>query len=324
MFDDQLIPNASDFSIPLNGRRTFGPVAVDPQNFLRTTSLGLSPHNIELTVRYRIGGGPETNCPARSIRQPSKVTLAFGSTGLDPLTKGRVEGSIGCLNFLAMDGGGSAETVDEINAAAGAFFAAQNRIVTREDAVARAASLPAKFGKVEKVFARPSISGNPSYDLYVLSRDPKGNLSKATPTLKSNLSTYMEKFRIFSDGIDIFDGGILDIRVYFGVIVYPGRNKSEVLLKCTQALERFLRADSMEIEQPIVISKVIAVIDSIPGVHSVYELSFTNVFGIVDNLEYSDDRFSISDNIRNGSLVCPEGTILHVRYPSKDIVGSAR
>ena len=323
-FDDELVPNVASYALPLAGRRTFNSFAVDPQNFLRTRSLGLSPHNTTLTVTYRIGGGAETNVPARSVRQPSKATLTFPSSNVNVVAKGRVEGSIGCLNFGAMTGGGAAETIREIKSNAAAFFAAQQRIVTREDVVARCLSIPAKFGRPEKVFVKPSVVSRFAYDVHVLSLDVDGVLAKATPTLKSNLATYLRKFKMLTDGINILDGDILDIRVHFGVVVTPGRNRSEVLLSCTDRLTDYFAQDAIQIGQPVVVSDVVSVLNGTSGVVSVYELSFRNVFGFVDGLSYSDDRFNAADNLRDGMLMCPPEAVFQVKYPARDIVGSAK
>ncbi len=323
-FDDELVPNVASYALPLAGRRTFNSFSIDPQNFLRTRSLGLSPHNTVLTVRYRIGGGEETNVPARSVRQVSTADLSFASTNLDALKRGAVEGSIGCINIGSMTGGGPAETVREIKANAAAYYASQNRIVTREDVIARALSLPAKFGRPEKIFVKPSTSGRFSYDVHILSLDVDGKLATATPTLKSNLATYLKKFKMLTDGINILDGDILDLRVHFGVTVSQGKNRSEVLLNCTRVLANVLHRDKMQIGQPITISKVITALDKVPGVVGVYELTFTNVFGVTDGLAYSDQRFNISDNLRDGMLICPPEAIFQVKFPNRDIVGSAK
>lgn len=323
-FDDELVPNVASYSLPLAGRRTFNNFAIDPQNFLRTRSLGLSPHNTTLTVTYRIGGGSETNVPARSVRQVSRASLSFPSTNVDPLLKGRVEGSIGCLNFTAMTGGGGTETIREIKANSAAFFAAQQRVVTREDVVARCLSIPAKFGRPEKVFVKPSVVGRFAYDVHILSLDVNGVLSKATATLKSNLASYLRKFKLLTDGINILDGDILDIRVHFGVTVTPGRNRSEVLLSCTDRLTDYFAQDRLQIGQPVIVSDVVSVLNGTVGVVSVYELSFRNVFGVSEGLIYSDDRFNAADNLRDGMLICPPEAVFQVKYPGRDVVGSAK
>lgn len=323
-FDDELVPNVASYALPLAGRRTFNSFNIDPQNFLKTRSLGLSPHNNTLTVRYRVGGGSETNVPARSVRQALAANLSFASTNLDALKKGVVESSVGCINLSSMKGGGPAETIREIKANSAAFFAAQSRAVTREDIVARTLSLPTKFGKIEKVFVKPAEFGRYAYDVHVLAVDADGNLTLATPTLKSNLATYIRKFKMLTDGVNILDASILDLRVHFGVTVSSGKNRSEVLLNCSARLADYFKRDSMQIGQPIVVSDVVSTLQGTPGVVSVYEVSFTNVFGTEGGLTYSDSRFSITDNLKDGMLVCPVGTIFQVKYPTRDIVGSAR
>lgn len=323
-FDDELVPNVAAYSLPLAGRRTYNSFSIDPQNFLRTMSLGLSPHNTTLTVRYRTGGGSESNVPARAIRQASAAELSFGSSGLDALKKGRVEGSIGCINLTSMGGGGPAETILEIKSNSAAFFAAQNRAVTREDIVARVLSIPAKFGRPEKVFVKPTVNGPYSYDIHVLSLDADGNLAPATPTLKSNIATYIRKFKMLTDGVNILDADILDLRCHFGIVVAGGRNRSEVISNCAAALTQYLRLEAMQIGQPVIVGAVIALLQGISGVVSVYEVSFSNVFGLIDGLQYSAQRLNIAESLRDGMLVCPPEAIFQFKFPTRNIVGSAR
>lgn len=323
-FDDELIPNVASYALPLAGRRTFSSYNVDPQNFLKTMSLGLSPHNTTLTVRYRVGGGLSTNVPARTVRQPLAANFSWASTNLDPQKKGSVESSVGCINLDTMKGGGEAETIREIKANSSAFFAAQNRAVTREDIVARTLSLPTKFGKIEKAYVKPSEFGQFAYDVHILASDADGKLTTATPTLKANLAQYLRKFKMLTDGINILDSDILDLRVHFGVTVVSGKNRSEVLSNCTARLADYFKQDNIQIGQPIVVSDVVSVLQNTVGVVSVYEASFTNVFGTQDGLSYSSDRFSVSDNLRDGMLISPPEAIFQVKYPVRDIVGSAK
>lgn len=323
-YDDELVPNVAAYSLPLAGRSSLSSFSIDPQNFLRTRSLGLSPHNTTITVRYRVGGGEETNVPARAIRQAAAARLSFPSSNLDPMKKGRVEGSVGCINLSSMGGGGPPETVREIKANGAAYFAAQNRAVTREDIIARVLSIPAKFGRPEKVFVKTSEDSQFSYDVHVLSIDSEGYLTRAYPTLKSNIATYLKKFRMLTDGVNILDANILDLRCHFGILAAPGKNRSEVISNCILVLQERLRLEMMQIGQPIIISDIISLLQSVAGVVSVYELTFTNVFGVIDGLSYSDSRFNISDSLRDGMLICPPEAIFQMKYPSKNIIGSAR
>ncbi len=136
-FDDELVPNVADYAIPLYGRRTSAGASIDPRNFLRTRSLGLSPYGTTLTIRYRVGGGPEGNVDPGAIDTVVSADLSFATTGLNALSRGAVEASVQCDSIDRTEGGMPEESVREIKMNSAAFFAAQDRCVTREDLIAR-------------------------------------------------------------------------------------------------------------------------------------------------------------------------------------------
>lgn len=322
-FDDQIIPNLADLALPLAGRRTFSTFALDPQNFLKTRSLGLSPFNTTLTVTYRVGGGDHTNAAPFTVDSVSEADLEFADTSLDPLVKAAVEGSLECTNYARMEGGGPEETISEIRANSAAFFAAQNRVVTREDYIARVKSLPAKFGKPEKVYVKPSRAGT-SLDLHILAKDSHGHLTLAGSTLKQNIRTYLSPYRMITDGINILDSNIINLRCHFGVVVSPKLSRTEVLANCLDVVREYLHVDRMEIGQPIIVSELQAELQSVYGVISVYELKFTNVIGTTEGMTYSSTRFDPQGNRRNEILYCPENSIFEIKYPTRDIIGASK
>lgn len=323
-FDDELVPNLADFALPLAGRSTFSSFALDPRNFLKTRSFGLSPYNTSLTIRYRIGGGENTNVPDRSIRSMSNATLSFQSTNLDPQKKADVESSLSCNNDVSTDGGAPAETITEIKLNADAFYASQSRVVTEQDFISRVFSLPAKFGKVAKV----SVSRNPishlSTDMFILSKDSNGHLAVASSTLKNNIKGYIGQFRMSTEGINIFDGKILNVRCNFGVVVSSKLNKSEVLTKCIDVIRSRFDVDLIQMSQPIVLSELTNALHSVNGVISVYELYFSNVIGLIDSFSYSSQKFDVGASTRNGIIYCPNDSIIEIKYPNRDIIGVAK
>ena len=322
-YDDELVPNIADLALPIYGRSSFTNFTIDPQNFLKTSSLGLSPFNTTITVKYRVGGGAETNVMERSVKNPVDIEMEFSSTGLDAAKVGTVESSVECRNPKKSDGGAPPETISEIKQNASANFSAQSRVVTVEDYVARISSLPAKFGKPEKVAVRRSQLSPLSIDAYVLAKDVNLHLTTASANLKRNISTYLSRFRMMTDGVNILDGMVTNLKVSFGVVV-GSKNRNEVLVRCIDTISSELHVDKMQIGQPISISALQAKIQAITGVISVYELVFTNMFGTVDGLEYSSARFDVWSNIANNILYCPDNTVFEVKYPRRDIVGVAR
>lgn len=323
-FDDELIPNVADYAIPLAGKRTSSGFSIDPRNFLKTRTLGLSPYNTTLTVTYRVGGGSEGNVDPGSIDTMSKADLSFVYNSLDPLKKADVEGSVQCYNSEKTDGGMPQETIREIKMNSAAFFAAQDRCVTRADIIARILSIPAKYGKPSKVFVKTDDHSSNSIDVYVLAEDTAGHLTAPSVTLKRNIATYVNQYRMLTDGFNIFDGAVINMRCNFGVVVAPKFNKSETLSRCIDALTTYFSTTNTQIGKPLVKSEVIATLHDIEGVLSVYELGFSNVFGLTDGLRYSSARFDFQESTRNGIIYCPDDSVFELKYPRRDIVGVAR
>lgn len=326
-FDDELVPNLADLSLPLPGRRTFTSFNIDPQNFLKTRSLGLSPFGTVLTVSYRVGGGPTTNVPPGTIRNIGSVQLDFTSTGLDAVKKGLVVASLETLNIGPTVGGAPVESIAEIKANSAAFFAAQDRTVTKEDYIARVLSMPAKFGKVDKAFVKRTngLINSLSVDVHVLTRDPDGHLAQPSRTLARNVQTYLSQQRMLSDGVNILGADIINTKVEFGVVVSPKFNRTEVLTKCLGAVRDFFDVDQVQIGQPIVLSELSHDLQGIVGVISVYRLDVKNVFGTdADGLTYSDVRYDMRANTANNIIYCPQNGIFEVKFPTKNIIGESK
>lgn len=328
-FDDELIPNVADFALPLNGRSNFSSFAIDPQNFLKTRTLGLSPFNMTMNIDYRIGGGSQTNVAPGSIRSVNEANLEFTSTNLDPIKRSNVVGSIECLNTKKTEGGAPEESISEIKANSSAFFAAQDRAVTREDYIARVFSMPAKFGKVEKVFVRRDAINDLALDIHVLTKDENGHLAQASSTLINNIKKYLARYRMLTDGVNILQTDIVNVKVDFGVVISPKFNRNEVLAKCLSAIKDELDVDNMQSSQPIVFSDLGALLQGVVGVVSVYDLKIRNVFGTNGGLDYTDNagnsvKFDVQSWTQNGILYCPENAIFQVKYPTKDISGESK
>lgn len=328
-FDDELIPNVADFALPISGRTNFTTFSLDPQNFLKTRTLGLSPYNTTLSIDYRVGGGSQTNVPPGSIKSVNTALLDFIVTGLNPGKRSDVVGSIECLNVKKSEGGAPEETISEIKANSPAFFAAQNRAVTREDYIARVFSMPAKFGKVEKCLVHKDAINALALDIHVLSKDENGNLAQATDTLVNNLKRYLTPFRMLTDGVNILRTDIIDLRIDFGVVISAKSNRTEVLAKCLSVLKDHLSVDNLAIGQPIILSDLSSLLQNVLGVVSVYSLKIKNVFGNVDGLIYEDNtgrsvRFDTQAWTQNGILYCPQGKIFQIKYPNKDINGESK
>ena len=324
-FDDEIVPNVADMALPIPGRGYYQNFVLDPQNFLKTTSLGMSPSDTTLTITYRIGGGPETNVPAGTINTVDSFTHDFRSLSLNQSITSAVIASLETTNVTKADGGAPAESISEIKANSDAFFAAQGRAVTREDYMAQILSMPAKFGQPEKVYIARNQVDPISLDIHILAKNSAGQLQLATNNLKENISKYLKRIRMLTDGVNILDGRIINFGVSFGIVVGSKFNRTEVLGQCLQALKDYFHVDRMQIGQPIVKSDVESVLQEVNGVISVYSLQFTNIFGRMGGLNYSEVRYDFSPSgMTNGIIYCPQDSIFEVKNPNIDIVGETK
>jgi len=123
------------------------PGAINPLENINYNSLGESPAHTTMTIKYRIGGGVNSNVPINDIRDIAAKNVLQGTAY--PATVG----SLAVKNTSPARGGKGGESINEIRSNTKAFFSTQNRCVTKEDYEARILSLPGKYGSVAKCFA---------------------------------------------------------------------------------------------------------------------------------------------------------------------------
>ena len=317
-------------------------VSYDPANFLNSKSYGQAPANTTLTVRYIVGGGPQSNVAANSIQNISSVDFYGDITELpqnDQNITNMIRSSLKANNPIAATGGAGPETNDAIKNNAMAFNSSQNRAVSRQDYVVRAYSLPAKFGSISKAYvsteteldsSSPVIPGastalidknNPfAINLYVLSQDSSGRLIQSNPALQANLRNYLNQFRLLTDAVNIIDGYIINVGLQFSIVVYKNYNKRDVLSNCLTVATSYLSTDNMQFCQPINLSRLQLEIAKVDGVQSVTSITLNNLTS--RDGDYSSNQYDIASATVNG-IVYPsiDPCVFEVRYPSKDIVG---
>jgi hypothetical protein len=326
-YNDELIPNIANMSLPIAGRKTFTNFAIDPQNFLKTSTLGLSPYNVRLLAKYRVGGGVETNVDAFTINKPGTLYFDEFPAGIDQKTVLNVRATVECVNLVASEGGGPAETVDEIKQNASSYFAAQERAVTKDDYLAHVFTMPERFGRVEKAYIKPSAYNAYAVDLHILSRGTDGTLIRPTTTLQQNIKTFFSKLRMVTEGINVLPAYVIDIGVLFGIVVSPQYNRAEVLTNCLQTLKNYLDVSNLQIGEPLVLSDMRSELQQVLGVISVYKLEISSFFGRNPDtgLVYREDvSFDVTANTKHGIVYAPPDSIFQVHYPDRDIMGETK
>lgn len=155
-------------------------------------------------------------------------------------------------------------------------------------------------------------------NLYVLGYDSNKNLSFLNRAIKENLKTYMNEYRLLTDGVNLLDGFIINIGVDFDIRVYGGYNKAEVLARCITELQEYFNIDNWTFNMPINISEIELLIAGVEGVQSVPKCEIVNK--CLGN--YSKHSYNISAATK-GKMVYPslDPSIFEVKFPNQDIKG---
>ena len=320
--DEQITPNPDNVGIGLPFGESKLTTAYSPSNFVFTNTYGTAPSNTTLTVRYLSGGGTNANVEANSISNLNTSLIRFKNTNLNSTTSQFVFDSTTVNNPIAASGGGDGDTIQEIRQNALANFNTQQRNVTADDYLIRALSMPPKFGVLAKAFTAKSSPKDPDtiLDLFVLAYNQSNQLVTTSQTIKNNLITYLNQSRMIGDSVNIKDAFIINIGVEFDIITLPNNINSDVLARCITELQAYFNTNRWQINQPIILRDITVLLDRVPGVQTVQNLTITNKAGT--NEGYSQYAYDIAGATQSG-IIYPslDPSIFEVKFPNTDIKG---
>ena len=316
-----LIPDPSQAALPLYGKRNFSRFSIDPNNLLKTSTLGSIAPNVSITVNYKSGGGLSHNIPPRSISAVSVAIMDFPNNPT-PTVASIVRASIDANNNTEAAGGADAPPVDELRLQIPSARNSQSRIVSKEDLLARVYSLPANFGRIYRASIRNNPDNPNSALLYILCRNANSELVLAPDLLKKNLAVYLNQYRMISDAIDILDGRIINLQINYDITVDPTYNRQLVLQSAQSKLIDYFNIGNFQMDQPLILDDLRNIIYNNIGVLAVRGITVTNQTGTVSGRKYSAVRYDVNVNLINNSiLIPPPGAMFEIKYKSFDLVG---
>lgn len=323
--DTSVIPNPNTVGVGLTSGLTLLNTAFDPTNFVTTQTYGLSPQNTVLTFTYLVGGGAVANVLSNELTYivNKSVTAADAS----------FQNTIVTNNADPASGGGDGDSDVELKLNIQAEFSSQLRAVTQEDYLARCLSMPSKFGKISKAYITKDDATYTNYlaadnsqrdqilvSLYVLGLDNNNHLAIPSMPLMTNLKNYISDYRMLTDSINIKSAYIINIGCNFDIVIRPNYTSQDVLARCITSLQNYFDKDNWQINQPIILGDLYALLDQIEGVQTVKEVSIINKSGEANNYsKYSYDiKAATLNNVIYPSL---DPSIFELKFPQTDIKG---
>ena len=297
-------------------------------------NLGETPTNTILTIKYRTGGGSDSNAQVGELTDIANYT----------------DTTITVTNDEPATGGTDGQTVDEIRNNANAFFASQLRCVTREDYQARILNLPAKFGNIAKCYVE-RIDEQGGLQVNTLSYNQNKQLVQTPELVLTNIMNYLNQFRMINDHLsfgvnlggedspNIFSGYVINFGVKFEVNANRRFNTNDVKAEVIDVIKDFFKIEKMQFRQSINMNDLqynILGLDGVIGIKTLELFQNENGGGINRNMAYYQADGKVNDagesdygfeynfnNAEENGIIRPSVTpsVFELKNPTRDIYG---
>jgi len=291
-------------------------------DFINNLSLGVthSP-NTTLFVKYRVGGGSDTNLGQGIINTVGLMNMYVN--GADPAQNNAVRTSLVVNNPLPALGGRDEPSVDEIRNLVRYNFSAQNRAVTIKDYQSRIALMPSKFGVP---FRTGVFEEQNKIKVYIMGLDSDGKLNNtSTSTLKENIATYLADYRMLNDYVEISNGRIVNLSFQIDLFIDKKYPQSQIITQVINAVNNYMSINGFDMGENVYLSNLLETINNVGGVLNVIDLRvYNNVGGRYSVNEisqpYVDDATREIDISNEYTLFGEPTTMFEIRYPTSDII----
>ena len=289
-------------------------------DYQNNIGLGLTVKpNTTIFVQYRVGGGNTTNVGVGVINQVG--TIDFVMNGPNETINRNVKQSLNVGNVTAAVGGSNPPTTEEVRNMVSFNFAAQKRAVTVNDYKSIIDTMPGRYGAPGKV----SITEKDNkIVVQLLSFETGGKLTQvASNSLKTNLATYLSKYRMINDYIVIDSAKVIDLEFDISIVLESDRSQSEVVGLVINQVSDYMNPNNRDLGGSVNVSEIRKRIQNLAGVLSVPEIRvFNKLGGKYSSSETSQkylDPLTREIQLIDDTIFAEPDQAYQVRYDSSDI-----
>ena len=292
-------------------------------SLINNTSLGAIPQpNSTLYVRYRVGGGEDTNIGTNVVTSLGIISSVIN--GADNDINNTIRESISVNNPIPALGGKEEPSVDEIRNLVRYNFSAQDRCVTIKDYQSRIPLMPAKFGVP---FRTGVWEEKNKVNVSIIALDSSSKLTtQATSALKQNIAEYLSDYRMLNDYVTIKNGRVFNLGFEIDVFAEKSIPKGEVIGGVVNSVKEYMDINKWDMGDNIYISQLVENINNVAGVLNVTDLRVYNK--VNENGQYSlnevaqpyiDNETRQIDLLGRYTLFGEPNGMFEVKFPNKDI-----
>ena len=295
-------------------------INLDLANYQNNIGLGLTVQpNTTVFVQYRTGGGLASNVGVGVINQVG--TIDFAVNGPSDSINSNVLNSLVVNNVTAAIGGANPPSTEEVRNMVAFNFAAQKRAVTVNDYKSLIDTMPGKFGAPAKVAITESDN---KITVQILSYDSTGKLTQTVSNnLKTNLATYLSKFRMINDYISIDVAKVIDLAFDIYIVIESNVNQGQVITEVINQVSNYMAPENREMGENVNVSDVRRLIQNTAGVISLSNLQVFNKVGGQYSTSETSQRYAnkLTKEIQliDDNIFAEPTQIYQVRFDNKDI-----
>jgi len=289
-------------------------------NYLNNLSLGNLPKaNTTLFIKYRLGGGKDTNLGVDVITSVDNVD--FNILGPNSSINSQVSQSLVVTNVTPAIGGADQPTIEEIRNMVGYNFSAQNRAVTLNDYKSLIETMPSTFGAPAKVNV---MEEDNKVKIKLLSYDENGNLTDTvSTTLKNNILDYLSEYRMVNDFLEIQSGEVIDMGLEIDLVIDKNGNQTEIVKTSVEDIVSYFAIEKRKMGDPLLVGDLYRMIGAVTGVVNVIDIRVYNLIGG----DYSSAEVaqsyanSVTKEIQqyDSTIYMKSNQIFQIRFPNIDV-----
>jgi hypothetical protein len=297
-----------------------GNLKVSLGTYLNNMSLGALPKvGTTVFIKYRIGGGKETNLGINVITSIDDIDFVI--TGPNSSINSQVQQSLTVTNVTPAIGGSDQPSIEEIRNMIGYNFAAQNRAVTLNDYKSLIETMPSTYGAPAKVNV---MEEDNKVKIKLLSYDENGNLSDTvSTTLKNNILNYLAEYRMINDYVDIESGQVIDLGLEIDLTIDKNGNQTEIIKNAVEDIVDYFAIEKRKMGDPLFVGDLNKIIGQVTGVVNVIDVRvFNQIGGEYSTAEVAQSyKDTTTKEIQQSDMTVfmKSNQIYQIRFPQKDI-----
>ena len=322
--ETNIVADPAEVAVDVFGKTYVTNTTFDPSRLTKNESMGIVPSDTTLTISYRTTNATNSNLAVGALNRVTSALVDFEDrNSLSATSLSDVITSIEVSNETPIVGDVTNPTSDEIKRRIFDTFPTQNRAVTQADYENMIYRMPSKFGSIKRCSAqRDPDARRRNINIYVISEDSFNNFVATNSTIKNNLKTWMNNYRMLSDTIDVLDAFIINYGIEFVVKPSIGADRFTLVDTCINKLRDKYTTEKLFIGEHINMADIYTTLNEVEGVQSVSSVKIVNKNGS----NYSPTQFDINSNTSpdGSSVVVPKNAVAELKFPTVDIVGKIK